>query len=108
MANVAEVTDASFSTVVLESDVPVLVDFWAEWCAPCKAIMPHVGALAEENDGKLKVVKLDIQKNMKTAMTYKVSQIPALLVFKNGQLVDRKQGAGGGLPALRQLVGRHV
>lgn len=108
MSSVPDVTDANFSDEVLNSEVPVLVDFWAEWCAPCKALAPHVDTLAAENDGKLKVVKLDIQSNMKTAMSHRVSSIPTLVVFKGGSEVGRQQGAGGGLNALRKLVERHV
>ena len=108
MANVADVTDANFQTEVLDSSVPVLVDFWATWCAPCKAISPHVDSLAEETSGKLKVVKVDVQANMKTAMQFKVTSIPALMVFKNGQVVARKNDASGGIHALRTLVKSHI
>jgi len=108
MSQVPDVTDANFNDEVLGSDVPVLVDFWAEWCAPCKALAPHVDTLADENDGALKVVKLDIQTNMKTAMAHRVSSIPTLVVFKGGSEVARQQGAAGGLQALRKLVEKHV
>ena len=108
MANVPDVTDNNFDSEVLSSDVPVLVDFWAEWCAPCKALAPHVHTLADENGGGLKVVKLDIQSNMKTAMAHKVTSIPTLVVFKGGREVARQQGAQGGLNALRKLVQSHV
>ena len=108
MANVPDVTDNNFDTEVLSSDVPVLVDFWAEWCAPCKALAPHVHTLADENGAGLKVVKLDIQSNMKTAMAHKVTSIPTLVVFKGGREVARQQGAQGGLNALRKLVQAHV
>lgn len=108
MANVPDVTDANFPAEVLQSDVPVLVDFWAEWCAPCKALAPHVHTLADENGQALKVVKLDIQSNMKTAMAHKVTSIPTLVVFKGGREVARQQGAQGGLNALRKLVEKHV
>jgi thioredoxin 1 len=108
MSNVDDVTDTNFHDEVLQSDVPVLVDFWAEWCAPCKALAPHVHTLADENGTALKVVKLDIQTNMKTAMAYRVSSIPTLVVFKGGAEVARQQGAAGGLQALRKLVEKHV
>ena len=108
MANVADVNDQNFTDEVIHSDVPVLVDFWAEWCAPCKAIAPHVDTLADENAGALKVVKLDIQTNPRIAMSHKVASIPTLIVFKNGAEVARQQGAQGGLHALRKLVESHV
>lgn len=108
MAEIDAVTDATFAAEVLGSDVPVLVDFWAEWCAPCKAIAPHVATLAGEHAGQLKVVKLDIQSNMKTPMSYRVSSIPTLVLFKGGAEIDRQQGAQGGLDGLRRLVGRHL
>lgn len=108
MANVPDVTDSNFDSEVLGSDTPVLVDFWAEWCAPCKALAPHVHTLADENGGALKVVKLDIQSNMKTAMAHKVTSIPTLVVFKGGREVARQQGAQGGLNALRKLVQSHI
>ncbi len=110
MANdkVIQVTDANFEAEVLNSDVPVLVDFWATWCAPCRAIAPLVDKLADEHDGQLKVVKLDVQGNQKTAMAHRVSNIPTLLVFKGGSEVGRKVGAGGGLAGLRSLVSSHI
>ena len=108
MSIVPDVTDANFPAEVLGSDVPVLVDFWAEWCAPCKALAPHVHTLQDEHGGALKVVKLDIQSNMKTAMAHKVTSIPTLVVFKGGREVARQQGAQGGLNALRKLVQAHV
>ncbi len=108
MANVIEATDANFQQEVLDSDLPVLVDFWAEWCMPCKAIAPMVHKLAEELEGQLKVVKLDVQTNMNTAMTHRVSNIPTLLVFKGGEEVGRKVGAGGGMHGLKSLVSPHL
>lgn len=102
--NVSAVGDANFDAEVLQSDVPVLVDFWATWCGPCKAIAPLVNQLATENGGKLKVVKVDIQTNPRTPARFKVVKIPTLLVFKGGEVVARQVGAGGGLAKLRQLV----
>ncbi len=107
-ANVVQVTDANFEKEVLNSDLPVLVDFWATWCAPCRAIAPLVDTLADENVGKLKVVKLDVQNNQKTAVNFQVTNIPMLLVFKNGKVVGQKVGAGGGLQGLRGLVQGHI
>ena len=105
---VSDVTDSTFQDEVLSSNIPVLVDFWATWCAPCRAIAPLVEDLAKEHGGKLKVVKLDVQSNMKTASTFKVTNIPTLLVIKNGQEVDRQVGGSGGMNALRNLVQKHV
>jgi thioredoxin 1 len=105
---VQEVTDSNFQQEVLESDLPVLVDFWATWCAPCRAIAPLVEDLAKEEEGKLRVVKLDVQANMKTAMHFKVSNIPTLLIIKGGKEVGRQVGASGGLNALRSLVQTHL
>lgn len=100
-------TDATFQKEVLESDVPVLVDFWAEWCMPCKAIAPHLEALAAQHGGKLKIVKVDIQTNMKTASALKITAIPLLLLYKNGAVVAKQQGASG-LAQLQKLVAPHV
>lgn len=106
--HVIDVTDGTFAEEVLNSDVPVLVDFWATWCGPCRAIAPSIEALAEEHAGKLKVVKVDIQANMKTPGQFNVNSIPTLLVFKGGQMVGQKVGAGGGLPGLRSFVAPHI
>ena len=95
MATTAElaVTGAEFEEKVLKSDVPVLVDFWAEWCGPCKAIGPSVEQLATEYAGKAKVFKLDVDADPMIASTYGVMSIPALLVFKGGKVVDQMVGA---------------
>ncbi|ELV09108.1 thioredoxin [Wohlfahrtiimonas chitiniclastica] len=93
MSNYVNATDATFDAEVLESDVPVLVDFWADWCGPCKMIGPHVEAAAAEFAGKLKVVKLDVQENQATAMKFQIRSIPALMIFKNGQIVAQQIGA---------------
>jgi thioredoxin 1 len=86
-------TDANFNSEVLKSNVPVLVDFWAEWCYPCKMIAPVVKEISSEYAGKLKVGKLDTDRNQTTAVQYGISGIPTLLLFKNGQVVDRIVGA---------------
>jgi thioredoxin 1 len=93
MAHAMEVTDANFTDEVLNSTVPVLVDFWAEWCGPCKMIAPAVVELAKEYQGRAKVVKLDVDSNYQTAGAYDVRSIPTLLFFKNGKVVDKIVGA---------------
>lgn len=108
MANVTDVTDSNYETDVLESDLPVLVDFWATWCMPCKQLSPLVEQLAGEHEGKLKVVKVDVSKQRKAAAHFGVTNLPTLVVVKGGKEVGRKVGAGGGLNALQKLVQAHV
>ncbi len=93
MANVSEVTDATFQPEVLESDVPVLVDFWAPWCGPCRAIAPVIEELAGEYEGRVKFVKLNVDDHQQTAATYGVRSIPNLILFKNGQVAQQIVGA---------------
>jgi thioredoxin 1 len=93
MANVTEVTDATFQTEVLNSNVPVLVDFWAPWCGPCRAIAPLLDELAGEYAGKAKVVKINVDDHQAVAQRYRVSSIPNLIVFKNGQVAQQIVGA---------------
>lgn len=88
-----QVSDDNFKVEVLGSDKPVLVDFWAIWCGPCKMIAPIVEELAKEYDGKLKVTKIDVDANPQTAMTYGIRSIPTLMVFKEGQVVEQIIGA---------------
>ena len=86
-------TDDNFDSEVLTSDVPVLVDFWAEWCGPCKMIAPSIEELANEYDGKAKVGKMDVDSNQNTSMKYGIRSIPALLIFKGGEVVEQIIGA---------------
>ena len=90
---VLELTDDSFDSDVLQSTVPVLVDFWASWCAPCKAIAPVVDGLADEYDGQVKVAKLNVDENPATPGQFGVRGIPTLILFKDGKVVDQVVGA---------------
>jgi thioredoxin len=92
MAEPFSVTDATFEADVLKSSIPVLVDFWAEWCAPCKAIAPAVHEIAQEYDGKLTVGKLDVDSNADTPARLGILGIPTLILFKDGQAVERITG----------------
>jgi thioredoxin 1 len=93
MSAAAEVTDSQWDSVVLKSDVPVFVDFWAEWCAPCRAMSPYVDKLAEEFAGKLRVVKMNTSDNSEVPARYGITAIPTFLVIKKGEVV--KQLVGG-------------
>ena len=107
MSNVGEVTDATFEQEVLKSQLPVLVDFWAPWCGPCRAIAPVVEEIASDYTGKLKVLKLNTDENPKTAQSYRISGIPSLMVFKNGQPVEQVVGAVPKV-TLSNAVAKHV
>ena len=93
MAELSHITDGDFSEEVLESSQPVLIDFWAEWCQPCHMIAPHVQAIANEYEGVLRVVKMDIDENPMTPGQYGVMSIPTLMLFKDGEVVERLMGA---------------
>ncbi len=91
--NVTHTSDADFEADVLRSEVPVLVDYWAEWCGPCKMIAPALEELANQYGGRLKVMKLNIDENAATPRKYNIRGIPTLMLFKNGDLVAQKVGA---------------
>jgi thioredoxin 1 len=99
----AAVTDDSFSDDVLLSSTPVLVDFWATWCGPCKMVAPVLEEIATEKAGELRVVKLDVDANPNTARDFQVVSIPTMILFKNGQAVKRIVGAKGKAALLREL-----
>jgi len=105
---VSDVTDNTFDTEVLQSQLPVLVDFWASWCAPCKAIAPAIDRIAQAQADKLKVVKLDVQANMRTASQFGVTNIPTFLVVKGGQVVGKQVGTAGGENGLKSLISSHI
>ena len=88
-----ELTDANFDELVLKSDKPVLVDFWAEWCGPCRMVGPSVEELSKEYEGKAVVGKMNVDNNPNVSMQFGIRNIPALLYFKNGQVVDKQIGA---------------
>ena len=93
MAEIAEVTDQDFDGEVLQSDIPVVVDFWAEWCAPCRAIAPIIGELAGEYGDRVKIVKMNVDESPQTPGRYGVRAIPTILAFQGGQVVGQLQGA---------------
>lgn len=92
MANAITITDATFEEQVINSDTPVLVDFWAEWCGPCKMIAPVLDEIATELNGKLTIGKINVDEEQSTMMAYGIMGIPALLLFKDGELVTRITG----------------
>jgi thioredoxin 1 len=107
MSKAADVTDATWDDTVVNSDIPVLVDFWAEWCGPCRAMGPYVDQLAEEFDGKLRVVKMNTDENQATPSKYGVISIPTFLVIKGGEEVGKSSGTQS-YDRLKALVEPHV
>src|ERR1700683_355142 len=105
--NTLTFTDAAFDQDVLNSEVPVLVDFWAPWCGPCRAMSPTVDAVATEYAGKVKVGKLNTDDNPATAMRYQIRGIPTVLLFKGGQIVEQRVGAMP-KPELIKMIGAHA
>ena len=90
---ITEVTDQNFNEIVLQSDIPVMVDLWAAWCGPCKMIHPIIDEIAQEYEGKALMVQLDVDTNKETALKYGIRNIPTVLFIKNGELVDKQVGA---------------
>ena len=105
--NLLEVTDATFDSVVGQSDVPVLLDFWAPWCGPCQMVGPIISQLATDYAGKIKVGKINVDQNQETAVKMGISSIPAVLLFKNGRRVDELIGAAP-KSQYEDMINRHL
>ncbi len=101
------ITDNNFDEVVMKSDKPVLVDFWAEWCGPCKMVGPIVEELSKDYDGKAVIGKLDVDSNPNVSMQFGIRNIPTLLIFKNGQIVDKHVGVAP-KAVLAQKINAHL
>ena len=93
MSEVLQVTDANFEQEVIKSEMPVMVDFWAEWCGPCKVVGPTVEELAKEYEGKVKIAKMDVDSNRETPTKFGIRNIPTLILFKNGDVFQTNVGA---------------
>jgi thioredoxin 1 len=105
--NLVEFTDQNFEQEVLKSDKPVLVDFWATWCAPCRMIAPTVEGIAAEYAGRAKVGKLNVDENMSVTSRYSIKGVPALLVFKNGQVAEQLVGVSS-KDAIVKMLDKHL
>jgi len=105
--NVGKVTDAEWESSVLQSNEPVLVDFWAEWCGPCHALAPTVASIADSYNGKMKVVKLNVDENERTAAKYGIRSIPTLMLFKGGEVKEVLIG-NRGKSEITQVIDKHV
>lgn len=92
MGNVIEINDSAFESEVVNASTPVLVDFWATWCGPCRKLGPVVDEIAESYEGKVKFVKVNVEESLETAKKYSISGLPSLLIFKNGEAVERMAG----------------
>jgi len=107
MSQAAEVTDAQWEKAVLQSDTPVFVDFWAEWCAPCRAMGPYVDKLAQDYDGQLKVYKINTQDNTEVPSRYGITAIPTFLLIKGGEVVKQMVGSQQ-YDELKKVVDAHI
>jgi thioredoxin 1 len=106
-ANIQNITDAQFEELVLKSTEPVLVDFWAEWCGPCKALAPKLQEVAQEMDGKVKIMKINVDENRDQATKFGVRGIPTMIIFKGGQNVDQIVG-NVAKDAIVQAITKHI
>lgn len=106
-SNVATFTDGNFDADVLKASTPVLVDFWAEWCGPCRALGPTIDALATDYAGKIKVGKLNVDENQQITVQFQVRGIPAVMLFKGGQMVDQVVGLAD-KAAFKQMIDKHL